>query len=486
MGLGKKLAENILYIAPKEIGGEFQKRNLGLPVQEVSQEEFLERLFGHFDGHVCIFQKRSDGQTKNVFYKHKDKERMMTFIQKTFGINTYIAYSTFFKKIKKSKEEKLRTQQNIVHTHMLVQDLDFYKFGMSDAECLQKLGAMIRNGEILCPTFLVSTGRGYQLIWILEPFKNIEGYTNDRDWKAIQEHLFDKLKAFNSDSVVKNPAAVTRLVGSKHQGSGNLVYGYLANEVVFSLSDFLMFHDIVPTADRKVKPKAKIEKPGRVTRMVGQWNEFTLNRQREEDIFTYVMVMNERGGLPIKTKRNWLALILRFHALVSTNGDEKYAEKRVLDLCEILDLTETSEEEILRRSKPAEDFYFDWVSDTWDRNKYIRGGLFYTNARMLELMDIKEDYYVQWKMKTIKIKNNKYEAARKRFEKYSEEEAEKHTWEAYQERRNEKLAEQKEDKLWQLKEAMRRHPNATQKELAKYLGFNQSTISRLKKQLDGK
>lgn len=483
MGLAKRLAEKILYIAPKELGGEFQKRNLGLPVQEVSQEEFLERLFGHFEGHVCIFLKRSDGHISNTFFKNKERERMFAYFSKTFGINAYVGYSTFFSKIKRNKEVRLRTQSNIVHTHMLVQDLDYYKFGMSDAEFLKKLGAMIRSGEVLCPTFLVSTGRGYQLIWILEPFKNIEGFANDRDWRAIQEHLYNKLRVFNSDSVVKNPAAVTRLVGSKHQGSGNLVYGYLANEVVFSLNDFLMFHNIVPIADRKVKPKAMVAKPGQVTRMVEKWNEFTLNRQREEDIITYVKVMNKRGGLPLDTKRNWLALVLRFHALVSTNGDKEYAEKRVLDLCEEMDLKETSEEEILRRSEPAERFYFEWIEDTWDRTKYMRGGLFYTNARMLELMDIKEDYYVQWQMKTIKIKNNKYEAARKRFEKYSEKEAENHTWEAFQERRNEKLAKEKEDKLWQLKEAMKRHPNATQKELAKYLGVSQKTISKWKSKL---
>lgn len=43
--------------------------------------------------------------------------------------------------------------------------------------------------------------------------------------------------------------------------------------------------------------------------------------------------------------------------------------------------------------------------------------------RMLELMEIQEDHYLQWKMKTIKIKSQKYEAARKRFAKYGVEEA---------------------------------------------------------------
>jgi len=481
MALAKQQEQRMLYIAPMSLGNvEFQERNLGLPVREISQEEFLDRVFGHFKGHICVFLKRSNGQPSNTFYRHSEKERMFKYLQQSFGINTYVSYSTYYKKKKEHKDEVLRTQSNIVHTYMLVQDLDYYKYGMSDAECLKKIGEMVANGELICPTFIVSTGQGYQLIWLLEPFKNISGYTNDLDWRRIQDHMYDQLKELNSDSVVKNPSAVTRLPGSKHNKTKNLVYGFLANEVQFTLQDFLWFYDIVPVADRSVKPK-KIKKTS-VSRMVNSWNEFTLNRQREEDIFIYVQVQNERGNSYIGI-RNWLALVLRFHALVSTNGDVKYAEKRVKSLCSTMDMTETTEEEILRRSNPAETYYKQWIEDNWDRAKYLRGGLFYTNSRMLDLMDAKEDYYLQWKMKTIKIKNAKYEAARKRFEKFGEGEADKHTWEAYQERRNSKLAEEKKDKHWQLREAMKRLPDATQKELANYLGVSQKTISKWKREI---
>ncbi len=483
MGIVKLQQQKILYIAPEELGGKFQNKNLGLPVREVTKEEFLDRLFGKFSGYLCVFMKDSDGRPRNEFFKHKHREKLLYFLEMSYGNDTYLSYSTFFSIFKKDKETKLRVQKNIVNTHMLVQDLDYYKFGISDAECLKRIGKMIRDGVILCPTFIVATGRGYQLIWMVEPFKNIEGYAADRDWRAIQEHLFQTLKELNSDSVVKNPSAVTRMPGSKHSTSKKVVNAYLSNEVVFNLNDFLMFHDLVPMADRKVKPK-KVNPNRPVTRLVGNWNDFTLNRQREEDIFTYVEVMNERGGLPKDTKRNWLALVLRFHALVSTNGDTKYAEERVESLCKIIDLTETSQDEILRRSKSADKYYDEWINDTWNREKYLRGGLFYTNARMLEIMDIKEDYYVQWRMKTIKILNKKYDAARKRFEKYQdEEEANKHTWEGYQNRRNEKIAVEKEDKLWQLKKTLENHPDWTNAQIMDHLKWSESTVKRYKRLL---
>jgi hypothetical protein len=476
----------ILYMQPISAGDvEFQKTNLGLPVREVTQGEFLERLFGDFKGHICIFQKQSNGISRNTFFKKKEADRLVSYLNKTFGIDTYISYSTYYNKAKKNKNDVLRTQSNIVKTYMIVQDLDYYKGDnpISDADVLRKLGEMIRNGDLICPSFIISTGRGYQLIWLVEPFSNISGYANDRDWHTIQEHLYQKLREFNSDNVVKNPSAVTRLVGTKHRISGNKVYGYLSNEAVNNLQDFMFFHDLVPTPDRKVVPKKRPQTNKPITRLVSNWNEFTLNRSRENDIFIFVQVQNERGKSYIGI-RNWLALVLRFHAIVSSAGDYDYAQKRVIELCSTMDMSDTSVDEILRRSKTAEKYYEDWKNGTWDKDKYFRGGLFYTNARMLELMDIIDDYYIQWKMNTIKFKNKEYEAARKRFEKSkSEEEANERTWNAYQVRRNTKIAEDKEDKLWSLKETMRSHPEWTNEQLAKHFKVTPKTIQRWKKQL---
>lgn len=482
----KKLENKILYIAPNLKGNvDFQYRNLGLPVQEVSQDEFLSRVYGDYSGFLCVFQKTSTDIKRNVFYRKNEREQLEKFLHKTFGTDTYVSYSTYNSK-KKVEDKALRTQENIVQTYMLVQDLDYYKFGISDAEFLQGLAEMIKDEEIICPSYIVSSGRGYQLIWLIEPFKNIKNYTNDKNWRNIQNHLFDKLKGFNSDSVVKNPSAVVRLAGSKHRKTGNKVYGYLSNLKIFNLNDFLFFHDISPLSDRKVAPpkqKPKKQRNKAVTRLVENWSEYTLNRQREHDIFIFVSEQNKRG-VPYHAKRNWLALVLAFHALASSEGDKDYAAQRVKDLCYIMDLSETSEDEIIRRSvTPAIKYYEDWVNKTWDQEKYVQGGLFYKNQTMIELMGIKDDYYIQWKMKTIKIKNKAYEAARKRFEKFGVEEAENHTWESYQERRNEKLAEEKEDKLWLLQKALEKSPKATQKELAQMLGVNQSTISRLKKSI---
>jgi hypothetical protein len=477
MGLRREEYQSrILYFAPTSDGtSAFQERNLGLPVKEIGQDEFLANVFGQYKGHLCVFRKNRDGRVSQGFYKNNKEgsKKMETFLK--FSSDTYISYSTYYKGFRTEKGEELRTQKNIVHTYMLVQDLDYYKLGMTDAECLKKLGEMINDGEIICPNYLISTGRGYQLIWLVKPFKNIEGFTNDRDWRAVQEHLYTKLRDLNSDSVVKNPSAVTRLVGTTHTASRNKVYGFLANSAELELKDFIFFHEIVPAADRAVKPRKLKKSSKSVTRIVAKWNEFTLNRQREEDIFIFVRVQNERGQSYIGI-RNWLALVLYFHSLVSSDGDSEYARGRVLDLCNEMNMDETSEDEILRRSRLAERYYKQWVNDSWDRNKYVRGGLFYTNARMLELMNIKEDYYLQWQMKTIKIKNKEYEAARKRFERLAKGET-KGSMEQYNERRKKDV----ESKIDELRASLEENPKLKNNQLAEMLGVHRNTISKLKK-----
>ena len=248
-----------------------------------------------------------------------------------------------------------------------------------------------------------------------------------------------------------------------------------------TLNEHILFYDIIPYADRAVKPVKKTKKQGetgqKVVRNTAMWSDFTLNRQREEDIFIYVSEKNRRGESYIGI-RNWLCLVLRFHAITSSYGDLEYAKKRVLELISILDMSNTTEEELLRRSEPAERFYKDWKDDTWDRNKYVRGGLFYKNQTMLEIMGCIDDYELQWKMKTIKIKTTKYEAARKRFERIRDGKV-KGTIRDYNERRS----IEKSNKLEQLKVHLEENPKIKRKELASKLGVSVFRVDQLKREL---
>ncbi|MGR5920994.1 hypothetical protein ACT7DD_15110 [Bacillus paranthracis] len=402
--------------------------------------------------------------------------------------------------------------------------MDFYKEDVTTEEAIKIIAKMVYDGEIICPTMIVSTGQGIQLVWRVKPFKNIKNYTHDKEWRAIQEDMIEKFEAkgLNPDTVVKNPSAVTRLPETMNMKSKTLVQAYYINSADLELSDFLFVHSIVPLADRKVNPgkMGSKKKPGtdtntennkkaNISRLVATWNEFTLNRQREEDIFTYVRMWNERENPTFYVgRRNWLCLVLRFHALVSSEGDKEYALNRVLDLISIMDTRDTDEEELLRRSELAEEYYKKWENDTWDKEKYVQGGLFYRNLTMLELMQIKDDYEMQMSMKTIKARTHKYkdfekmkhsmteeeinhaeiaieeskkyDAARKRVLKYGVEKAENHTWDKEVERRK----APKEAKLEQLRKIQEENPKLKNKtKIAKELGVNRQYLYDLIKEL---
>lgn len=545
------------------------QKEFNIPVKQVTFMDFVDICFPGSEGYFCIFQK-TEKVHRNTFYTKDEMEnKIVNFFNKTWGMNCYVSYSSYFSKqrkyetkeikyklkngetvyseacnlqtkevfrVKEKKWKPLRTQSNVVKTYLLAQDLDFYKLGMSFETAISIISRLIREGKIICPTMLIFTGQGIQLIWAVKPFKNIAGYTHDREWRKIQETMYDifEKEGLNPDTVVKNASAVTRAAETVNRKSQSLVHAFYMNDANLLLSDFLFLYDINPYADRLVKPKKGTSSKKETSNKQGDslaafvpnnrntenWNEFSLNRNREEDLFIFVKTMNKRGNAQHYIgMRNWLCLVLRFHSLVSSEGDKIYAVERTKSLIKLMDLSDTDENELMNRSDLAEKYYDEWINNTWDKEKYVRGGLFYTNKTMLELMKIEKDYEIQWKMKTIKSRTHKYkketkklreaektgkdskldkevieaieasrayDAYRKRVENYGVIEADNHTWEAYQERRKEVWEETTDNRLTELEKALEENPGIKNGELAKLMGISIPYVKKLKRKLNGK
>jgi hypothetical protein len=522
------------------------KKVLGVNVEQIGFYDFVDLAYPEANRFFCLFQRGKE-VNKNYFVKRKEmKERLYNVFKYAAKTNTYISYSTYVsskkeyitvpKRIKfpdgsyakacdlKTKNEyyittktkKLkprRTQSNIHYTYLLVQDLDYYKLGVTDDEAVKRIAKLISNDKIICPNFFLFTGNGIQLVWSVQPFKNIKGYTHDKEWRAVQEymiHLFNN-EGLNADTVVKNPSAVTRVAESYNRNAEKIVRAFYTNAAQLNLYDFVWKHGLHPLPDKKVAAPKK-QKPTKVLRfpvptekeeeleqlngvnkrrlekqedyhvteqilLKKQWDLQTLNEARLDDLFTYVKVCKDRG-IPLTAKRNWLALVVAFYSLVGTNGDSEVAQQKVIELWDMLpNQNDTSLGEIMRRGyEEAVKVYNDWIEGTWDKSKYVQPGLFYNTSTLLNIMGIKEDYAFQHKMKTIKRRNKEYEAFRKRVERRAKGVEEREVY-------LKKEREQTEDKLHQLRILLERNPKATQKKLADIMGVNQSTISRLKKQL---
>src|SRR5690606_2681117 len=311
-------------------------------------------------GYICIAQKNSKAM-RNIYYTKKQlAEKLPYLLDKSFGQDTYVAYSTFFNKFlgysaeDSKKKNPVRIQDNIQYTCMFAQDLDYYKIeGMNDQKAIELIAEMVESGEIICPTFIVFTGRGIQLIWAVKPFKNIVNYSNDRIWRAVQHKMisiFDNVK-LNPDTVVKVPNAVTRLAETPNSKTKrtdgftqfSLVKAFHVNAMELTLDDMAMFYGILPTPNKKVKSSLKQQKSFREisenhsqpeaptyhsnVATLRNWNEFTLNRQREEDVFIFVTEATKQD-MDLVGKRTWLATFLVFHALVSSGGSIQYSDLR--------------------------------------------------------------------------------------------------------------------------------------------------------------
>ncbi|NMD72803.1 winged helix-turn-helix transcriptional regulator [Bacillus sp. DNRA2] len=439
---------------------------------KVDAKKFIKKVFEGTDYFVCLFNKNPDTVFNELFGVRKEVYRVIDRYENKK--DKYISYSSYVSKKSKDQngdKKKVRTIENIRHTVCLVQDLDYYKFGISESGALATISELVDARELEMPHILLFTGKGIQLIWLIDNVYMKRDSKSHRVWTAVQESMMDVLKDLNPDSVVKNPAAVTRLPNTINSKNGQQVRAYLLREDRLPLGYFI--ENYLPFPEPDVRPARKV---GKVVRSPKMWNEFTLNRERENDVFRIVEYKQSHNENLIGIRQH-LALVLRFHALVSSEGDYEYAENQVHHLWAIMKQREhTSLDEILRRSQAAERYYQEYKGEVkWTGDgKYQCPGLFYKNTTLVKKWEIPVECQIQ--LKTIKVKNKEYDRVRKNAERRNKGIVAR---EDYLEQQNDKKA----DKLWQLQKALERYPNATQRELAEYLGWSVGTVNNYMKRI---
>ena len=328
----------------------------------VNARRFIQKVFEDTDYFVCIFKKTAESGFNELFGLRKEVYTVINRYEDEEDI--YISYSSFVSKKKVDAEgnkKKVRTIENIRHTVCFVQDLDYYKWDITEGQALEILSNLIEARELEMPHIILFTGNGIQLLWLIDNVYMKRNSKSHKAWEAIQNYNLSVLKELNPDSVVKNPSAVTRLPNSINSRNGKQVRAYVLRDDRLPLGYFLENYTLFPEPDRKVQPRKSNNKVIQNTKL---WNAFTLNRERENDIFRLVQYKQSHDENLVGIRQH-LALVLRFHALVSSNGDYKYAEQRVNDLWEAIQQREnTNLGEILRRSQVAERYYQEWTGET--------------------------------------------------------------------------------------------------------------------------
>lgn len=316
-----------------------------------------------------------------------------------------------------------RTQSNILDIVQLTQDLDFYKIkGMTEDKALGILAEKIHTGIIEMPHLIVFSGKGLQLVWLIDNVFAKKGSGPERLFKAVQGCLLRNLAELNSDKVVMTPSNVYRLANTINSKNGEQVRTYALRSDRLKLGYFKENYLPIPKPNKKVpKPKKMISEGDKpvVLHDTRLWNEYSLNYQRVEDIFR-ILDYKQQNKEELIGIRQLLALVLRFHVLVYSNGDYELARSKVEEFWDRLEVRDdTTFEEIERRSRTAERYYKEWKGELpfTPTEKYPYPGLFYRNSRLVskDVFDLSVECQIG--LKTIKIRNKEYERIRKMLER---------------------------------------------------------------------
>jgi len=218
-------------------------------------------------------------------------------------------------------------------------DLDYYKVPhLKGLNPTQIMGLMRMDLNFPTPSFVVDSGNGIYLIWLIETLYAGEGYK--KDWDKVEREIIKFFKEFGADTSASDTARVLRMVGSVNSRTGRTVKLHEINKDdngnpirhdLNLLKDFFVgIEDLseveVSTSPKKAKKAIKNAPKSfkRATNVLPLKNKLTLNQDRAEDLERLVEM---RTGQIMEGCRNQLLMLYRFHlTLVGVNEqDSLYA-----------------------------------------------------------------------------------------------------------------------------------------------------------------
>ena len=204
-------------------------------------------------------------------------------------------------------------------------DLDYYKVphlkGLNPA---QIVGLMEMDLNFPTPSFIVDSGNGIYLIWLIETL--YAGQSYKKDWDKVEREIIKFFGEFGADTSASDSARVLRMVGSINSRTGRTVKLHEINKddngnpIRYDLNDLKdffvgvedLFANEVNTSPKKVKKAVKKAPKSfkRATNVLPLKNKLTLNQDRAEDLERLVEM---RTGQAMEGCRNQLLMLYRFH-----------------------------------------------------------------------------------------------------------------------------------------------------------------------------
>ena len=339
-------------------------------IQDIQEKQYINALHGSSKG--WITKAEINEVFKQWHYKH------LELIQQDFrGDNLYISINTFYSTYRRLEYLKELKAQFI--------DLDIYNTGFTKDQVLMNLDENYFNKSIPRPNFIIDSGRGLYLIWLINavPSKALPL------WKAVEEYLYSVLKPLGADRQALDATRVLRVPGSVNSKSGSVVEILEEYDYIYDLREIQ--NNYLP----ELKPNKN--KKGRPKKTVFIFRERSLYYARIQDI-TKLCELREYD---LKGHRELILFLYRYYLCYFTEDVEE-ALKDVLELNRQF-IQPLSESEAIRATRSAETVYIK-------KEKQYK----YKNDTLIDLLDISEEE--QRHMSTI-ISKNEYKRRHNEQEK---------------------------------------------------------------------
>ncbi|MCJ8341707.1 MAG: hypothetical protein MJH09_02485 [Cetobacterium sp.] len=284
------------------------------------------------------------------------------------GENIYITPNTFYK--------PCRRLENIKELNTLFIDLDYYKTGKTRIQVLMDLEKNYFNQRIPIPNYVIDSGRGMYLIWIINAVPSQALPL----WKAIQDYLYKQLKDFGADRQALDATRILRVPGSINSKSKTVVSILDEYDYIYDLREIQ--NGFLP----ELKPYEK--KKGRPSKINFIFRERSLYFGRIQDIIK----LCELREYDLNGHRELILFLYRYY-LCSFSEDVQKALDDVIELNNRF-RQPLRENEAIRATRSAERCYLD-------KNKQYK----YKNDTLIELLEITEE---EQKYMTIIISKEEY------------------------------------------------------------------------------
>lgn len=355
-----------------------------------------------------------------------------------FSLNTFKSYR--------------RLAKDCVRLNALYTDLDCYKIDIDVNEARYQIDEMISNEEILTPNVIIYSGKGLQLIWLME-FMSYKHYL--KLWQRMQDEIYKRFRHLNSDSQAKSVTQIYRLAGSVSSKNNAIVRAECLKHVRYSITEMKEF--LLPELPKYEKNDKVIAFPPQYENVDVKkesksiMTEKSLNKTRLEDFEKLIQIQ------PIVNRKT---LIFNYAISAKAFGmDDKLIESNLLRINNSF-------------YEPLPNNRITGAINSVNNVEYKK-----KNETLIEELNITIDE--QRQLKTIISKEVKRERDKARKEAKRREKGIRSMSE-YQESRKH-LAD---ERLLALKVLMEQEPNLKIKDLAELLSVSAKTITRMKSQLN--